>query len=77
MLIAKWVLVAVFLSEGVPAETGMVGTASEEDCRVAREISIEHGHSKGFDAWAECREIAPVVPKPDKPQGEPGTEQRS
>jgi hypothetical protein len=74
MIIAKWVLVAVFLSDGVPVESGMLGTANEEDCKVAREISIKHGHGKGLDVWAECREVAPIVPKP---KGEPGTEQRS
>lgn len=76
-MLAKWVLVAIFLSDGIPVQSGMVGTASEEDCKKAQEISIKHGHGQGFDVWAECREIAPVVKAPPKPRGEPGTEQTS
>lgn len=77
MIIAKWILVAVFLSDGVPVQTGVVGTLNEADCERAKKTSTAFGHSKGLDVWAECREISPVVKAPEKSKGEPGTEQSS
>jgi hypothetical protein len=77
MLIAKWILVAVFLADGIPVQSGVVGTATAEDCETAKKVSTDYGHGQGLDVWAECREIAPVVKAPDKPKGEPGTERNS
>jgi hypothetical protein len=74
----KWVLVALFMLDGVPQDSGMLGAKTEDDCNKAKAVSIAFGHSQGFDVWAECREVKlePRKEKP-KPKGEPGTEQKS
>jgi hypothetical protein len=63
-MIVKWVLVAIFLSAGAPVDSGMLGLKTAEDCEKAKQITIEHGHSQGFDVWAECRKVAPVLSRP-------------
>jgi hypothetical protein len=74
-----WVVVAIAFMGPAPVDSKFIGPIeNEEKCEEKRKEIVSNVQGMGFGVFAKCMFVTAEYPKePEKPKGEPGTEQRS